>query len=733
MKTWWTRQEMIDAKLPGLTSHATITRVAKQHLWQQQGDKTRKRGGRGGGTEIHVSILPSEARIAVAALDATSAEIPLETKRQAVAYQAGQHLSGPQQDMRDARLAILAMIDKLVATSDLSFRQATIRFAALYNERALSIDGWLIKAKSKLSARTLLRWQKMREEGDFDALAGTVRDNRTNTGLLDTAVQGDVKTYVLAIIAKQPHLGAKPIRAAVIKKFGDELEIFDSETGEITYKPCPAMRTFQATIAKWKVEYQNSFVRLTNPDRHKGAIRMVAAGGASARIERLNQLWEIDASPADVMTTDGRMNIYACIDVWSRRSLILVTETPRAEAVGLLVRDAIKKWGLPEAIKTDNGSDFIAKQTKRFLAALGIEHLICDPFSPEQKPHVERFIGTYQRGFTRLLPGFIGHSVADRSIIENRKRFSARLGTSAEEIFEVELSADELQLNSTKWVENVYHNDPHAGLNGVTPAERAATSRHTPKTVSMDALDVLLAPIPSNNGLRQVTKTGIRLNSEHYLIGTVPVGETVFCRMDPSDMGRIFVYDEDGETFFGHAYSSALSGLDPKQAIIEVRRQQKAMEDEQVTPIRKAMRKIKPRDVMNAMIDRENEETVVKFPREKEEISTPELDAADATLHELKAAPVSQEVAELMAEIEAELGEKNAAPAPDPKPKRAVEKINRDTPTHRYNRALQITERLANAEAVTETDARWLRAYRQSTEFKTQKQIAEDFGNQISS
>ena len=66
---------------------------------------------------------------------------------------------------------------------------------------------------------------------------------------------------------------------------------------------------------------------------------------------------QIDASPADVMCVDGRHSVYLCVDIFSRRLIVYVSKTPRAEAVALLIRRAILAWGVPERVHTDNGSD----------------------------------------------------------------------------------------------------------------------------------------------------------------------------------------------------------------------------------------------------------------------------------------------------------------------------------------------------------------------------------------
>ncbi len=408
MKEWWTRTEMVEAGLPGLASQAAISRVANRMAWSESKQGTRKRSGRGGGTEVHYSLFPQETRLVLA--EKAALRDSQQATQELVAYEASEATTPLQRQELDARMALLKTVERYQRVSGVSFLKASQTIIASYNSGELKVEEWIRDTIPSIQKTALYTWRKAAANNDFERLAATNKANRSGTGVLEAAGAGTVKSYVLGLISKQPHLTAKPIRAAVIAEFGDELEVISPATGEISKKPCPPLRTFQATLKCWREEHANELLRLTNPDKYKGSVRMVMAGGASAGIHRLKQLWEIDASPADVMTTEGRWHIYACVDVWSRRAIVLVTRTPRAEAVGLLVRRAIEKWGVPEAIKTDNGSDFVAKQTKRLFAALGIECITCNAYSPEEKPHVERFIGTWQRGFAELLPGYIGHS-----------------------------------------------------------------------------------------------------------------------------------------------------------------------------------------------------------------------------------------------------------------------------------------------------------------------------------
>src|SRR6185312_14284615 len=110
-------------------------------------------------------------------------------------------------------------------------------------------------------------------------------------------------------------------------------------------------------------------------------------------------------------------------------------------------------------------------------------------------------IGTMQRGLMRTLPGFVGHSVADRKVIEGRKSFAARLGEQAEDMFAVELTAAQLQQHLDDWCAHVYGAKPHAGLKGLTPFAAAATAGGSVRRIEDPrALDMLLAPAAGKDG-----------------------------------------------------------------------------------------------------------------------------------------------------------------------------------------------------------------------------------------
>jgi transposase InsO family protein len=714
MKLWLTAQEIADLKLDGFpASERGVQKLADREGWTAT-RFARKRQGRegGGGFEYHTDLFPLAQKLQYCAtfVDLKDEDLVLETS------------DDPEFDhraerKRNAKLIVLRAAERFRAQTGLHQNASDHWFILIYAEKKVPVPDWVYATVKCLSLRSLARWRSQAEEGQ-NRLAFHPAQSRKGTGVLDQAARGALKSYVLAAIFQQPHLKANVLRSMALAKFGQQIEMVNPETGEVSKRDMPPLRTFQHTLKRWKLEFASAIKRHVDPDGWKNTDRMVMVGGASAGIGRLNQLWEIDASPVDMLTTEGRWNVYACIDVWSRRAIFLISCTPRADAVGLLVREAILKWGVPEAIKSDNGSDFKAKSTVRLLDALGIEHVLCPPYSPEQKPHVERVIKTFQHGFVELLPGFVGHSVAERSVIEGRKAFAKRLGLDDYNVFGVDVTPEELQEMANDWAENAYGQSPHGGLKKQSPAARAATSTVKTLTVDPAALDVLLAAVPSGNGIRTVQKGGVRVNNEHYVLAdcAVMAGEQVLCRMDPKDLGRIWLFDAEGINFIGHAVCPDLAGLDPVETIAKCRALQKAFMDEQVVPIKQAMKEIGPRDALAAVMGEERA-TVVSFPAQQEVRSTPKIDAAALVRAPSKGPrPLSEAEKKAMEQL-------TGAPVQpaNVRPLKAYAK-----PEDNFTRAVRLEARISRGEVLADNDAIWLTRYQASAEYSARKMIQND-------
>lgn len=759
MSTWMTAAEIAAAKLPGMpTTKRGVAVKAQAEGWDQNPALARARQGRGGGFEYDVRILPTLARMVLLQREITVG-VPAVSEQDALA-EAPATLTDRAARERDARLAIIAAFEQFAAGLPKQRHAGHLQlFQDKYNLRSLRIEPWVLELVPSISKRSVDRWRAARKVGATSKLAVDRAQARKGTGVLDQANEGKVRTAILALLAQNAHMSAGHIRVQIESLFGSKLWVpyKGAAPGMTKGVPVPPVRTFQNFIAALKVDNKVVLTKLTDPDRYRST--MLAAGvGALRHIAQPNMLWQIDASPVDALCTDGRHSIYACIDIFSRRSILLVSKTPRASAVALLLRKAIMAWGVPQTIKTDNGSDFVARDTQRLFLSLGIEQDVSDAYSPQQKGHIERFIRTFQHDFATLLPGFVGHSVTDRKAIENRKSFSARLGATEAETFDVKLSGLDVQRLADRWVSTMYDQREHHGLQGLSPVQKWNSANYRPRMVDVRALDLLLMPIAgaSGNGIRTTTKFGIRVDNYHYATPAILPGTMVLVRQDPEDLGHVLAFEPDGGRYLGEGTCPELAGVHPATFMKAVRQLQGEALDHVAKPLKRMMRELakgqSPIERALQIAAQRDQTKVVSLPQIVEAQTTRQIDAAMAAMdtlagnrpatvldeatqaehrrliaayeadEALQAADAFDAVEEQQAAYEAERAAELAAALPA-----NVEVI--ETPKSRYLRAVRIDRAMHAGEQVQPFDALWLGQYQTTDEYRGHKAVHDDFGD----
>ncbi|MBX9933310.1 MAG: Mu transposase C-terminal domain-containing protein [Methylobacterium sp.] len=720
MKEWLTAQEIATEALPQMPgSERAIQIMADRQGWNLDVFRARKRAGRGGGMEYHIGLLPTLAQVTY-----RQRAIPVGPVPESANVQPGAALSGRAAQERDARLAILRAFEAFARGQRLNQQGCEALFVSKYQAGTFAIEPWVRELVPSFSRRTLARWRAAAGK-DLNSLGVDRGAARKGTGILETANDGAVRRWMLALITHQPHLSAKHIRRDCALEFGDRLTVVRGG-GVVETIDMPPLRTFQAALKALKEAEKVVITQITNPDKFRSTMKL--SGSNSLRhIDEPNALWMIDASPVDALCTDGRHSIYVCIDIATRRTVFYMSKTPRAEAVGLLLRKAILAWGVPAEIKTDNGSDFTAKASQRLLASLGIEAVLSDAFSPEQKGHVERVIGTLQRDCIALLPGFVGHSVADRKAIEGRKSFAQRLGDDDAKTFSVRYTAGETQTFVDAWADLDYAQQPHEALKRRTPAAVAEAAAHTIRRVDVRALDLLLAPTAKGDGTRTMTKRGIRIDGRHYLNGAIMVGDRVFVRHDPLDLGRVYLFRPDGETFVGEAVNAEFAGVSPGafvQAQRTVQAEELAARKAAIEAERRKLRTgpdLAARALRKLTADRDRREAersgVVPFPRPEVEHSTPAIAAALTAVTQPETPPVAivpDRAAERLAQMREQVRQA---------PNVTAIRSNLDTPDLRFRRALELEARIAAGEAVESEEALQLGRYQSTPEYRARRKV----------
>jgi len=721
VKEWLTCREFAAEALPDLpTTESAMIRYAARHRWADSMAYARNRAGRGGGIEFHVALLPTTARLEY---ERRHRQIEIVAPALPPALMLGSDLTDRAARERDARLAIVNAYEQFSTALRLSDASRTQIFVDRYNLGSHYVPDWVRETIPTLSKRSLARWRAVKGLGRADRLAVDRSAARKGKGIVETAEEGRLRTFVLALIAHQPLLTAAQIQTQCRAEFGDTIRDHAGRTVEM-----PPVRTFQHALKSLKTTEKVVLTRLSDPDRYRST--MAPAGvGTYAWVRTPNTLWMIDASPVDAICVDGRWAIYACIDIATRRTIWYVARTPRAEAVALLIRKALLEWGTPDKIKTDNGSDFKAIATQRLLAALGIEVEYSDPYSPQQKGHVERAIRTFQHDCASLLPGFVGHNVADRKRIEDRQGFAVRLGQDTAQAFGVSLTGPQLQGYVDRWSSEIYAHRPHGGLDGATPALTAARSTAPIRTIDERALDILLMPAAGKDGIRTVTKFGVRIGGYHYVVHEALPGAVVLVRMDPTDAGRAVVFDAETSRYIGEAICPELRGISAA-TLLAAKREITA--EKLATVSREVRNEIKRLTKGPNLIERalsvaaRDIPNVVSLPKREESHTTPEIAAA---LDVGRPAPRRLLTEDETAELERMRAEFEAA-VPPPKPEKASASIHAfpDAPQTRFRRALDLGRRLDAGHELTEADAAWLLSYRKSAEYLSSQDLFRDFG-----
>jgi transposase InsO family protein len=649
-REWFTAREIAALKLLDLpTSERGVQFHAEANGWNDDMFRARKRSRQGGGMEYHISLIPTRAwadyhqrTMSVGAVEPIRPQPVLPTPETDRARRA-----------QAARVAILTACEIYAAGINLGKQGGYKSFEFAYNCGDVRVEDWIREEVPRVSSRTLFRWMSDAREGK--ALGVDRSLARKGKGILETANGGRAKAFILALIAHQPSIAAERIQTLLSDELGGSLIAADG-----TVRPIPPVRTIQNQVKIWRTTEAVALAKLSDPDRYRST--MAPSGvGTLRHITAPNLLWMIDSSPLDAFDTEvSRPTVYVCIDVGPRRMVIYVSTTPRAAAVAMLLRKALLAWGVPKEIKTDNGSDFAAEDTKRLADALKIELKYSDAYSPEQKGHVERAIKTIQHSFAELLPGYAGHNVADRKRLEDRKNFAQRLGMETAQLFGVRYTIADIQKAADRWIEVVYEQTPHAGLKGMTPAEAARQSGVVIRTVDERALDVLLMPV-AKGGYRKVTKFGVQIGEYHYQTIKAFPGDRVFVRLDPNDLGVVFLFDESTGTFVELAVCPELRGVDPAEYTRMVKQQRAALLKDRTDPIRAEVRQLTSGAPMIERYLGEKERQlrakggadIVKLPARTVDHVTPDIAAAlTAATGEAPALPADEPLAEPSAQGE---------------------------------------------------------------------------------
>ncbi len=200
-----------------------------------------------------------------------------------------------------------------------------------------------------------------------------------------------------------------------------------------------------------------------------------------------------------------------------------------------VLKQALLRRGVPIKIIVDNGAAYRATTLQGLCVRLGIHLIFCRPYAPEGKGKLERWHRTLRDQFLSEL---------DERRINDLDDLNARLWA---------------------WLEQVYHQTPHAGLAGLTPLARY--QRDLPRIRSLGAKASQIDALFLHRVQRFVRKDGtVSYLGQRFEVPYELSGKTVRLVVDPHAQRVVGVEDEAGASL------GAATPLDQLANIQRVRR-----------------------------------------------------------------------------------------------------------------------------------------------------------------
>lgn len=191
------------------------------------------------------------------------------------------------------------------------------------------------------------------------------------------------------------------------------------------------------------------------PQKQKKRGRLYFNDGSCIRLRPLHQnhVWSYDFVQ-DRLCNGKKIRMLTVIDEYTRKCLkIKVGYKLKSDDVLEAIADLFLTEGLPEYIRSDNGSEFVAKSVQDFLGKIKVKTAYITPGSP------------WENGFNERFNGILRDELLNREIFYNLKEAQVMVENYRNEYNQIR---------------------PHSSLNYQPPAPRAAIKIQKILTLNLD-------------------------------------------------------------------------------------------------------------------------------------------------------------------------------------------------------------------------------------------------------
>ncbi len=455
-----------------------------------------------------------------------------------------------------------ALTAKHVFVEDHDWAEATERYKLiqplLVNGRKNLEQVQAAANASGKSVSTIYRWIKRFEETGL--VSSLLRSSRYDKG--QPRLDQELEEIIEKWIQKSYLVPERP----TVKKLHQDIK---TECEGLGLQP-PHVNTIHQRVRD--IDEQERHKRRLGPRSAKDKYRPLR--GAFPATDVPNSVVQIDHTPVDVIIVDeadrlpiGRPNLTMSIDVHTRMiggfffsldpvgansAALCIAHAVMQKSYWLAARDIPAEWpiyGLMQKIHVDNAKEFKGRALTRGCDEYGITLEHRPRKQPNYGPHIERAFRTFMAKGHEL-QGTTFSNTLDKLDYDSEGRACMTL--------------KELELWFTIFVVYIYHNEGHAGLNGVSPINYYSQCVHGTKDKPGVGLP---EPIENEEKFRldftpyfsrTVQRHGAKIDGIHYY---APILRTRIAEDGDDGKGRQFIFVQDPRDI------SVVYFLDPDEKI----------------------------------------------------------------------------------------------------------------------------------------------------------------------
>ncbi len=331
---------------------------------------------------------------------------------------------------------------------------------------------------------TFKSWLRDYRNGGFDALKLKTRTDKGNS----RKIRGHLAHIIKDKVESFPFLSS----AAIYRLLIAEGEIMPNQFGE-------------NTLRKY-IKDNNLLVQVTEPTPRKKFEK-----------EYPNELWTADCMHGPSIVHEGRKRKVFLIDIIDDCTRVIVGARfffhENSISLEIILKEAISRFGLPQAVYCDNGAMFVSRHLQLACARLGIALIHSKPYDSPSRGKIERFHRTIRAKFLPLV------NISDIESIEH------------------------LNSDFSRWLDKDYQKSFHHGIAG-KPMDKWIDKAKDRSIKRVCAQELDLAFYMSIKRKVKNDST-ISVNSILYEIPHTFIGKTVELRHPADNPNMLTIYEND--------------------------------------------------------------------------------------------------------------------------------------------------------------------------------------------